>query len=457
MASRHLNLTILKRLARCELETVPSLDALHHLAYCAKCRSLLKGLPSATRQVLELYLGRSFSERPRTHQADLYSNAIDRAFRSIIDENSRLEVERQEARKQVHELLPLSFAQQRLILRNCERYQTWSVAERLLEASRARWADDPSGAERLALLAVEVAKKLHPSGFRENALNDLRAEAWSYIANCRRIRSDLRASTDAFAMAERYLHDGTGDPLERAHLSSLKSSLLRAARDFEGAELLLDAAIEAYRQAGDTHLEGRALVKKAKLLHDRGRAEESIPVLKRAGSLVDEQRDPSLVFALRQSLVFNLNEAGYSAEAWKLLPEVRQLAREHGSRLDRLRVLWTEGLICQNLGQVELAEEALKQVREGFIAAEIGYDVALVSLDLAALYLEAGRTGEVKQLAAEMLPIFSSLQIHREVIMAWTVFRQAVEQEVATVRVIEEVAARIREVQGRPALSGEAL
>ncbi len=102
------------------------------------------------------------------------------------------------------------------------------------------------------------------------------------------------------------------------------------------------------------------------------------------------------------------------------------------------------------MGQVEFAEEALRQVREGFIAAEIGYDVALVSLDLAALYLEAGRTAEVKQLAAEMLPIFASRQVHREAIMAWTVFRQAVEQEVATVRVIEEVAARIREVQARP-------
>ncbi len=307
------------------------------------------------------------------------------------------------------------------------------------------------------MLAVSVAEQIEAPGFRGAILNDLKAEAWSYVGNCRRILSEFRTSEVAFREADSYLQLGTGDALERAQILNLRSSLLETIGDFEGANNLLDQASLAYRAAGDSHLEGRALVQKAKLLRDSGRVEQSIPLLERASELVDGDRDPFLLFALRQNLVLNLNDAGLPEKAAALLPEVRRLGRKHGNRLDRLRLLWTEGLICRKLGQTELAEEALRQVREGFIAAEIGNDVALVSLDLATLYLETGRTAEVKQLAAEMLPIFASRQIHREAIMAWTVFRQAVEQEAATVRVIEEVAARIRGIQSHQAPSGEAL
>lgn len=144
-------------------------------------------------------------------------------------------------------------------------------------------------------------------------------------------------------------------------------------------------------------------------------------------------------------LLWFLNEVGRSAEAHEILGEVRELARRYGNRLDRLRLLWTEGRICQNLGRFELAEEALKQVRAGFIDAEIGYDVALVSLDLAALYLETGRTAEVKELAAEMLPQFAARQIHREALAAIALFEQAARKERATLALIQEISSKVKE------------
>ncbi len=455
MIKRHLDSSILSLLASCELDSKATQWALRHALSCDRCRNLLTEMPSSAQQVIELFLDRRERQARRAASTDIYTQAIDKAFTSVLEVSAKLEAQRRESEYLIHELLGLSTEQQRLVIENSSRYHNWAIAEKLLEVCRAGWAEKPAASEDLATLAFAVTEKLRASGFRERALNDLKAEAWSYIANCRRIQSDFRASEEAFRRADIYLQLGTRDDLERAQLLNLESSLLRALRDFEGAGRLLDGAICAYRAAGDGHLEGRALIQRAKLLYESGDVEKSIPILRRASELVDVLRDPSLVFHLRQNLVFNLNEAGRAREAWDLLPEVRQLAREHGSRLDRLRLLWTEGLICRNLGKIELAEEALRQVREGFIAEGIGYDVALVSLDLAALYLEAHRTAEVKQLGAEMLPIFASRNIQREAIMAWTVFRQAVEREVATVRVIEEVAARIREIQGRPGPAGE--
>jgi tetratricopeptide (TPR) repeat protein len=189
-------------------------------------------------------------------------------------------------------------------------------------------------------------------------------------------------------------------------------------------------------------------VNQAKLLSTRGRPEEAIPILNRAAGLVDEDREPRLKLALRNNLLYILTDVGRLEEAFQLIPEIRELARKHASRHDRLRVLWTEGRLRQRLGQEKLAEEALSQVREGFIAAGVGYDVAQVSLDLASLYLEAGRTADVRRLAVETMPLFASRNVQRELLMAWQLFMEAAERDAATVGLLKKVAARIRRSEG---------
>jgi tetratricopeptide (TPR) repeat protein len=196
-------------------------------------------------------------------------------------------------------------------------------------------------------------------------------------------------------------------------------------------------------------------MKKAKLLRDTGRVVESIPIMEEAAGLLDFEREPFLLFGLKKDLILHLSEVGRAEEAQELLPEVRDLARLHGSRLERLRLLWVEGLLRKNRGQVELGAEALKQAREGFIAAQIGYDVALVSLDLADLYLEADRTEEARQLATESIPLFTSRGVHREALMAWNLFREAAERDALTLGLVQEVASRIRQSQSRPAAGGD--
>jgi tetratricopeptide (TPR) repeat protein len=375
---------------------------------------------------------------------------VDRVFNGILEENKEIEIQRSTAPALLDELMCLSSSQQQLLVRNSSRYKLWAVAEELLIQARRGWTEDPARSENFAQLAVEVADQLEVSGFRECLLNDLKAEGWSYVANCRRIRTDFYEARKAFQKAEVLLAKGSGDRIERARLLDLKASLYVDAGDFEGAEALLAKAIEAYRAARNSHLEGRSLMKRARLLRRRGAIEEAIRVLQRAAKLIEVSQEPGLAFALNRNLIAYLMEAGRAEEAQRQLPEVRELAQEQGSRLERLRLLWTEGLLCKALGQGQLAIEALKQVREGFIAAEIGNDVALVSLDLAALYLEAGQNSEVRNLAAESVPLFAARGIHRELVMAWSLFREAAERQAVTRSLIQEVASRILHAQARP-------
>jgi hypothetical protein len=71
--------------------------------------------------------------------------------------------------------------------------------------------------------------------------------------------------------------------------------------------------------------------------------------------------------------------------------------------------------ILRGLGRPRLAESLLLALRDGFLAEDVPFDTALVSLEMAALYAEQGRTGKLKRLASEMIAIFSCLHVPRDV------------------------------------------
>src|SRR5207249_1972465 len=125
-------------------------------------------------------------------------------------------------------------------------------------------------------------------------------------------------------------------------------------------------------------------------------------------------------------------------EAAALLPELRAFTgagqRAHG--LDSWRLRWLEGRIAGGLGTTDEGIAALAEARTAFSAKEIRYDEALISLELAGLYLERGRTDEVKELVAAMEPVFRAQGVHEEAQKALALFRRAVELETVTLELV---------------------
>ncbi len=74
----------------------------------------------------------------------------------------------------------------------------------------------------------------------------------------------------------------------------------------------------------------------------------------------------------------------------------------------------------------------------------MGYDAALVSLDLALLFAQEGCHEDLKRLASELMPIFEARDVHREAIVALLMFRQACEEERVTVDLVRQFAAYLR-------------
>src|SRR4030095_1506622 len=119
------------------------------------------------------------------------------------------------------------------------------------------------------------------------------------------------------------------------------------------------------------------------------------------------------------------------------------------------RLKWMEGKIARGFGQRGSAEALLVAARDGFLATNAPYETALVSLELASLYAEKGRRAERSPLAEEMMPIFSSRQIHREALAALAFWKQAVEAETAGLELVTEVASFLKRAQHDPELRFE--
>ena len=168
------------------------------------------------------------------------------------------------------------------------------------------------------------------------------------------------------------------------------------------------------------------MISKGVFLGYSGWPEEAIRQIRKGLGLVDWDREPRLVLMARHNLAWFLNDCGRAEEALRQLERFRHTYRDFSDSWTALRLAWLDGRIAGGLGRLDEAESVLREVQRRFLAEGHGYDAALVTLDLARLYLEKGRTAEVRVLAEELLDLFLSQDIHRQALAALAVFQQAV-------------------------------
>lgn len=191
-------------------------------------------------------------------------------------------------------------------------------------------------------------------------------------------------------------------------------------------------------------------MKLADLHFYRGDLAQALDTVRSALRKVKEDR--RLYLCGRHNLGFYLTEAGEFWEAAEQLAADEPLYGEFPDPWTQLRLLWLRARIAAGLGQSEKAEAFFLSARDGFIAQGIGYDAAMVSLELALLFLREGRTADVKRLAEELLPIFEAQDVHREAAAALVLFQDAARREELTVKVVRELAKYLRDARADPSL-----
>lgn len=360
--------------------------------------------------------------------------------------------ERAAAPQLVAELVGTAEGERLALIRARPQLRTPAVCDLLLERSFAQGFPGPAQAIELADLAVRIAEQLDPGFYGRSVVQDLRTRAWAHLGNARRLASDFLGAEQALAIAESHLQGGSADPLEEARVLDFKASLLSDRGRFDEAAELIDVVIDIYAEIRDSHRQGRALISKGVFLGYTGRPGDAVALISDGLARIDLHREPRLELMAYHNLAWFLNDCGRSIEARDLLESFRNAYQEFPDVWAELRLIWLESRIAFGLGRLIEAEAGLRDTRERFLIHGIGYEASMVTLDLACLYLQQGRSAEVKKLVREMLPLFLSQDIHRQAVAALAAFQQAVEMDRGTPLLAREVGAYLMRAQRNPAL-----
>jgi hypothetical protein len=231
----------------------------------------------------------------------------------------------------------------------------------------------------------------------------------------------------------------------------LTASLYTDQRRFDEARLLLDGVYAIYDRLGERHLAGRALISKAVSVSDAFEIDEAMRLFSQGLAMVDPVRDPKLVMRCVFNLIWTRLECGHASEAEALFRESRTLFAAFIEKMDAIKITWLEARIAAALGDDSRAEEIFRQVRASFEANRMPFLVAVVSLDIAGLWLRAGRVAEIMELVEETIGIFREHGIRREAIGMLLLVREAIEKRRVTAALLRNAASELLRVEDAPA------
>jgi tetratricopeptide (TPR) repeat protein len=374
-----------------------------------------------------------------------YDVALDRAFAAVF----RKEREISEERKQ-EALSLLADPSLEGLPEVPAHLQGAPFFEALLERSWSLRHESPEQMVRLADWARLLSEQLEGGALGEGQVEDRQCRAWIELGNAYRVADDLERAEKALCRATELFLRGSRDEVLAARLFDVQASLYGDGRRFDLAATALDMVFAIYRRRGDKHLAGRALISKGMYLGYQGESEEAVHLIEDGLELVDESRDPRLVFLAIHNQAGLLVDCGRFRDARIALFNLKSRGIDPGGRVNELKVRWVDGHINAGLGELDRAELALREVREGFEAMDLGYKAALAGLELGAVLLRQGRLDDSVREVLGAADVFIALGISREAGASLLLLRSAFERRVGDAALLDYVIQLLRGLEGSP-------
>jgi hypothetical protein len=101
------------------------------------------------------------------------------------------------------------------------------------------------------------------------------------------------------------------------------------------------------------------------------------------------------------------------------------------------------------------AEDALIETRDAFLQRHMGFDAALTTLELAMLYEEQGRAGDLQRLAQEAVPLFESHGVPVYTVDAMRFLRDRLDSEGVSLDLLETMHTFLQRRRNDPQLQPE--
>ncbi len=364
-----------------------------------------------------------------------YDQAIDRAIAGIAMHGARALTTKDSTRR-------IKEALARGGLAAARREEGWGVRFAAYDAllERAWEVRFESVAEMVQLTrhACRLAARLGQDGYGPLQVADFQARAWGEHSNALRAAHRLEQAEEARLRAFEHWNAGSRDPRLHARLIDISASLLAARREIPEALALLTEVHNAYRELGDLRGAGKALISQAFYTGFGGDPEGAVQLLDAALELIDNTQEPQLVSVAMVNRIWFLADAGQLRQARASLWQHRRWMVEVGEmgKINQAKLVWLAGHINAGLGELERAERDLAEARQDLAGEPV---VVLVALELAAVWMRQGKLAEARLLASESAEQLLALGVPAEAEKALGLLRSALDRQVATAALLQNV------------------
>lgn len=387
-------------------------------------------------------------------QAQTRGRDYDSAFEAVIAKADKAEAnntrEKKRVERELREILRLDPAE---ALRRVEgarkRFRSLHLVEQLVDVAEQELLGDPRRSVELLTCARAIVQR--PG---EEAFPEVQVQVLLCFANALRASRRHRDAWQVFTQVRQAMTENPVIDYELYALrASFEGSFHRDRKNYEEAEKLFSQAILVYRVFGEEKSAAKNLLNLASIHHLRGDQSSAMEALHEAISILEPEEDRKLMAVAVQNLAHYRCVAGDPVGARRILSDHRELleryVEEEGAEAFRLLIVWLEGRIARSLKEYDQAERKLVSAADGFSDLEIGYDTALVLLDLADSYLAAGNGEAVRKLVGEIEPLLSANDLDQEIIAALLLFQNAIEQDLVSSATVALVRKKIKKVGRR--------
>ncbi len=301
---------------------------------------------------------------------------------------------------------------------------------------------DPQAGLGAAEFAPELAALVGKFDRQTHLHPRLRLRALAVLGSAYRAVGDLEQSDDTYAQALRLVATGSFPAPERANLY-FRVAVLRSLQH-RGAEALarIEESVQIYRQSSrwlrQRHL-GEALTIRGFIYDFNGESAKAMKDWSEALSCTDPQLKPRVHYSATHNLAFGLaRRATCSADLARVeiyLTQARKLLSKRPRSLQKLRLIWLQGMIFMRFGSTRRGEAAFRTARKGFLAIEASFEMALVSLDLGRYFYQSHRFSELRALAIETHELFKISRADERAQRALAIWRDAVLAEAVSAEV----------------------
>jgi tetratricopeptide (TPR) repeat protein len=235
----------------------------------------------------------------------------------------------------------------------------------------------------------------------------------------------------------------------RAEILTHEACLRRDQRRFDEALERIDRVCNFHRTHGrepDLHKLALALTIRCTINHGVGNTSEAVHDIGVALKHVDSSRSPESFAAAIHNLAWLLQESNHPkdlAAAASYVKSALRIGRFSRRSVPRAKLYWLQGLIGLRLGAARHAERNFRLASEIFAEQEMPYEVALVALDLASIYLEDARWSELGEIAEELAALVGARRVEGEIAAALALWQEAAATQSVTAQLHERARAAL--------------